>query len=198
MSLDASGAQLAVGGPPTKKQKLSDPVDAAAPAASAAEASAAEVPAASAAEALAAASNAEDEIPWQDTGHKWIGKKLVRTFVRGKKMFKSTARVTKWAPADGEDPALWHIVHDDGDEEDLEDYEVEATLRQMLNASAPGKKDLARLEATERQLMRAGRAGAAADSSRRTYACCASWCTICPPMGVQTMMKTRIHSQLMA
>ena len=50
----------------------------------------------------------EDEIPWITTGHKWIGKLLTRTFVRGKKAVKSVACVTKWVPADDEDPALWH------------------------------------------------------------------------------------------
>lgn len=29
-----------------------------------------------------------------------------------------------WWPAEGEDPALWHVQHTDGDEEDLEEHEV--------------------------------------------------------------------------
>ena len=97
----------------------------------------------------------EDEIPWVTTGHKWVGKSLTRTFVRGRKPVKSVARVTKWVPADDEDPALWHLVHEDGDEEDLEEFEVLATLRQMARASEPTAKQQQRAEAAERQLMRA-------------------------------------------
>ena len=29
-----------------------------------------------------------------------------------------------WLPAEGEDPALWRVVHADGDEEDLEEHEL--------------------------------------------------------------------------
>ena len=29
-----------------------------------------------------------------------------------------------WLPEEGEDEALWHVEHDDGDEEDLEECEV--------------------------------------------------------------------------
>jgi len=41
------------------------------------------------------------------------------------------ARVTGWYPADmnGEDEALWHVVHDDGDEEDLDEQEVCAAIK---------------------------------------------------------------------
>ena len=36
----------------------------------------------------------------------------------------SDGRVVRWLPAEGDDFALWHMVHDDGDEEDLEEDEV--------------------------------------------------------------------------
>ena len=36
--------------------------------------------------------------------------------------------MTRYLPADGEDPALWHVLHDDGDEEDLEEEEVAEAL----------------------------------------------------------------------
>ncbi len=32
--------------------------------------------------------------------------------------------IVAWLPAEGDDPALWHVEHDDGDEEDLEEHEV--------------------------------------------------------------------------
>ena len=33
----------------------------------------------------------------------------------------SDGRMVAWLPGDGEDPPLWHMVHHDGDEEDLEE-----------------------------------------------------------------------------
>ena len=33
-------------------------------------------------------------------------------------------RIDAWLPAEGEDVALWHVVHPDGDEEDLDEQEV--------------------------------------------------------------------------
>ena len=68
----------------------------------------------------------DDDIEWRTSGHVWIGEELVRRFrsklVRG--------RITRWAPAgEAEDePALWHNVHDDGEEEDLE-HRAEAVYR---------------------------------------------------------------------
>ena len=32
--------------------------------------------------------------------------------------------LVRWIGAEGSDPALFHMVHDDGDEEDLEEAEV--------------------------------------------------------------------------
>jgi hypothetical protein len=32
--------------------------------------------------------------------------------------------VLSWLPAEGGDVALWHVRHEDGDEEDLEEHEV--------------------------------------------------------------------------
>lgn len=36
--------------------------------------------------------------------------------------------IVGWLPPEGEDIALWHVVHDDGDEEDLEETEVKDSL----------------------------------------------------------------------
>ena len=33
-----------------------------------------------------------------------------------------------WLPPEGEDQALWHVVHDDGDEEDLDIDDVRLDL----------------------------------------------------------------------
>ena len=33
-------------------------------------------------------------------------------------------KIVGWWPAEGDDPALWHVQHSDGDEEDLEEHEV--------------------------------------------------------------------------
>jgi len=61
---------------------------------------------------------------WQTSEHEWIGRRVTRV-IDG---IELDARVTKWIPADGTDPALWHVLHDDGDEEDLDEAEMQAAL----------------------------------------------------------------------
>ena len=36
--------------------------------------------------------------------------------------------ITKWARADGDNEALWHVRHEDGDEEDLSEKETEDAI----------------------------------------------------------------------
>jgi hypothetical protein len=67
----------------------------------------------------------EPKDEWKTTGHKWLGKTVVRIFPHAG---PATCKVTKWVPEEGDDQALWHIVHKDGDEEDLEEYEMEEAL----------------------------------------------------------------------
>ena len=43
--------------------------------------------------------------------------------------------VTKWVPGDGESSALWHIQHEDGDEEDLEEQEAADAISLWTRAS---------------------------------------------------------------
>ena len=47
---------------------------------------------------------------WLDSGHQWMSKRVVRVFGTQ----KVGAVVTGWMPASAEDPALFHIQHDDG------------------------------------------------------------------------------------
>ena len=75
------------------------------------------------------------EVPiekWHTSGHKWIGARARRTIWQDNK--RSSLQVidgtiTRWLPAEGQEPALWHMSHDDSDEEDLEAEEAsEAVL----------------------------------------------------------------------
>ena len=59
------------------------------------------------------------------TEHAWVGKRVVRVF-DGE---PTGGVIAKWLRADREEEALWHMVHDDGDEEDLEVQEVREALR---------------------------------------------------------------------
>jgi len=52
----------------------------------------------------------------------------------------SEAVVVRYLPPKGEDPALWHVVHDDGDEEDLEAEELEQAI-ELLAQRAPDQLD---------------------------------------------------------
>ena len=49
--------------------------------------------------------------------------------------------MTRYLPADGEDPALWHVLHDDGDEEDLEEGELLEAIAQLRARPADGLQD---------------------------------------------------------
>ncbi|CAN0223109.1 unnamed protein product, partial [Ectocarpus sp. 4 AP-2014] len=58
---------------------------------------------------------------WREEGSKYLGKRVKRVF--GRRVAGAT--VTKWIPKESNQGlALWHLRHDDGDEEDLEEFEV--------------------------------------------------------------------------
>jgi len=78
---------------------------------------------------IAAARRQRNETTILHEGHKYIGKRVVRIF---EKFGEICGRVTRYLPPGtdvAEDPALWHIIHDDGDEEDLEKHEIENALQ---------------------------------------------------------------------
>jgi hypothetical protein len=88
----------------------------------------------------------EGAIPWQTSGHSHIGCLALRHCEDDDgTQRKQEGRITMWAPADEAegDPALWHMVHDDGDEEDLEEEEVEEALQDWKreNERAPPQKN---------------------------------------------------------
>ena len=76
------------------------------------------------AEAVAAPAVEEEPIEWLTSGHEWIGRQILRNLDG----IEIDARVTKWAPAEGSDPALWHVVHADHDEEDLDETDMLAAI----------------------------------------------------------------------
>jgi len=58
---------------------------------------------------------------WLVSGHSFIGRRVARTFGKEQTVL---GRITRWVPPDGTENALFHAVHDDGDEEDLEEDEA--------------------------------------------------------------------------
>jgi len=66
--------------------------------------------------------------PWLDEGHEWLGKRACRIF-DGQ---PSEGHISLWQPSgpDEDDVALWHMKHDDGDSEDLEEDEVMSALQE--------------------------------------------------------------------
>jgi hypothetical protein len=60
---------------------------------------------------------------WIESGHEWIGRRIKRVF--GPTGSTAMGRIVSWAQAD----RLWHVVHGDGEEEDLEEHEVEEGLQ---------------------------------------------------------------------
>ena len=61
---------------------------------------------------------------WKDAGHELLGQHVARFFgaSRGPKVQAYLAVVSKWA--EWEDAKLFHVIHDDGDEEDLDEEEA--------------------------------------------------------------------------
>jgi hypothetical protein len=73
-------------------------------------------------------------ISWRESGHRWLGRR-VRRFFDGADGADDPidGTLVLWVDAEGDDAALWHMAHDDGDEEDLEEHEVRAALRAHSN-----------------------------------------------------------------
>ena len=75
---------------------------------------------------------------WKRRGHEWCGQKL-RRFFNGQ---PSDGKIVRWLAADGDEAALWHMRHDDGDEEDLEEAEVaKAIAAYEQQKEAPSSMD---------------------------------------------------------
>jgi len=71
--------------------------------------------------------NSAQGVTYKTSGSEFIGKKVQRTF--GKRVVYGT--IVGWLPPEGEDEALWHVIHDDGDEEDLDENEVNKFLHDV-------------------------------------------------------------------
>jgi hypothetical protein len=75
---------------------------------------------------------------WRSEGHELLGQHVARFFgaSQGPKVRAYLAVITRWSP--WEDTNLFHVLHDDGDEEDLEEEEVRKAIsayrRQLLHA----------------------------------------------------------------
>lgn len=69
---------------------------------------------------IAAFDLVEPAVEYVTEGHEWIGRQVTRTFGRR----KVVGTIIGWAPPSNDDPALWRVMHTDGDEEDLEEHEV--------------------------------------------------------------------------
>ena len=75
---------------------------------------------------------------WRTEGHEYIDKRIRRPIkgAFGRIVTYSEARIVGWLPAEesdytnqaGEAAALWHLLWNDGAEEDLEEWEVQESL----------------------------------------------------------------------
>ena len=64
---------------------------------------------------------------WQFSGHRFIGERVSRLYSNGN---TNVGTVQKYLPPDGDDEALFRIVHNEGDREDLDVYECFAAMEQ--------------------------------------------------------------------
>ena len=67
------------------------------------------------------------EYDWQFSGHRFIGEHVSLIYPNG---LTAIGTVQKYLPPDGDDEALFHILHDDGDKEDLDIHECFAAMEQ--------------------------------------------------------------------
>jgi len=75
------------------------------------------------------------EPDWQISGHRWLGKRVLRVF--GEQQVGGI--VTGWMPPNPQDvsePVLFHVKHDDGDEEDLDEEEAAAAIQACRDNNA--------------------------------------------------------------
>jgi len=77
-----------------------------------------------------------DSSEWRSEGHEYMGKRIERTFGAGRVVLGT---LTKWLPEVKEEgePALFRAVHDDGDEEDLDEHEAEEAIAAFAARPVP-------------------------------------------------------------
>ena len=96
------------------------------------------------------------EYDWQLTGHRFIGERVSMIYSNG---LTAIGTVQKYLPPDGDDEALFHILHDDGDKEDLDGYERFAAMEQYrknfstLDSNSPFARHLESKVVTFKRLM---------------------------------------------
>ena len=91
-----------------------------------------------------------EAIEWRSEGHEWIGCRVARRFdgeEEGAAATTALGKIVAWVPEEGEDEALWHMVHDDGDEEDLDEGEMREAL-QLCASLEPAAGDSGTATAT--------------------------------------------------
>jgi len=79
----------------------------------------------------ASAQAKKDADAWKTSGHEHIGARVLRYFAEHKKKRRAAhGTVTQWLPAGEEEdePMLFRVTHDDGDEEDLDEDELSEAL----------------------------------------------------------------------
>ena len=79
-------------------------------------------------------------------GHRFIGKRVYRTFPNGQ---IAQGVVEKYVPSDGEDGALFHILHDDGDAEDLDETECSKAIEEHRRMNVTGRYNVRNRESVK-------------------------------------------------
>ena len=88
------------------------------------------------------------EYEWQTAGHEFLGRFVARQFGRS----ISIGTISRWLPPDGDDGALFHVSHLDGDEEDL-DHEEAVEALERYQRTGHCREDAKRKEATAAHLL---------------------------------------------
>jgi ATP-dependent 26S proteasome regulatory subunit len=83
------------------------------------------------------ASSSTASIAWKKEGHPYIGKRVFREYPNSSEIAQGV--VAMYASSDGDDGALFHIRHDDGDEEDLDEEETKVAIEAHRRMNVTGR-----------------------------------------------------------
>jgi len=96
--------------------------------------------------ALQRVTDAIERKPWRSEGQDYIGKNVRRFFnTSDGGHLISDGKIVGWLPPEGEDEALWHMVHgDDLDEEDLDEAEAKFAMANYYDGrTEPSEEEVA-------------------------------------------------------
>jgi len=94
---------------------------------------------------------ADDWVEWRTEGNEYIGRRVRRLFKVGNRNNFVHGIITGWlSAAENEGLELWHVNHEDGDEEDLDQKELHEAIKAMEEEEEKSKQPVTEMEVDEK------------------------------------------------